>query len=89
MHNPTNTQTHFEEVETVRHPDGVVAVVTTHRLNGRVSFSLAREFDRDGKVQRTQFLGRRHIEAARALLNDLVERLETHEDRARARIRGA
>ena len=84
----TNPSTKFTEVEIARHPDGVIAIVTEDVENGRMSFSLAREFEKRGTTHRTQFLGRRHIPAAKALLTDLEEHLETLEDRARARRRG-
>ncbi len=84
MNSPNNR---FAEVETVQDPDGVVAIITERVSDGRISFMLAREFDRDGDVCRSAYLARRHIRAARRLLSDLEERLEAAEDRARAKRR--
>ena len=67
----------------------MIAVITERVRDGRISFMLAREFDRDGETCRSAYLARRHIAAARRLLNDLEEQLETHEDRSRARVREA
>jgi len=82
-----NPSANFQETDVLRDPDGVIAVITERVRDGRVSFMLAREFDRDGEVCRSAYMSRRHIAAARRLLNDLEERLETIEDRARAKRR--
>ena len=77
----------FKIVEIVRDPDGIVAVITERATDGRVTFSIQRELDRNGRIERTTFLARRHLPAVRRLLDDLVDRLETAEDRARAKRR--
>lgn len=77
----------FNELEVIRHPDGVVAVITERIRDGRVSFMIAREYDVDGEVKRSAYIARRHLPAARMLINDLEERLELAEDRARAKKR--
>jgi hypothetical protein len=77
----------FRVVDIIRDPDGVIAVITERERDGRVSFSLAREYDVDGKPKRSAYLARRHLAAARRLLNDLEERLELAEDRTRAKRR--
>ena len=82
--NKTDT---YKEVEVVRDPDGVIAVISEHIKDGRCTFMLAREFEKDGETKRSAFLARRHIGAARRLLNDLEERLEITEDRSRAKRR--
>lgn len=83
---PTPSQD-FTVVDTLRDPDGVVATVTERARDGRISFALGKEYDRGGSVQRTPYLGRRHIAALRRVIDDLEERLELLEDRARARRR--
>lgn len=84
---PSPTGSQYTEVEVVRDPDGVVAVITERARDGRVSFMLAREFDRDGQPQRSAYIARRHLPAVRRLLADLEDRLEAAEDRARAKNR--
>ena len=83
----THTDNGFRVLEVVRDPDGVIAVITEREKDGRVSFSIAREFDVDGKPRRTAYLKRIHIAAIRRLLNDLEDRLELAEDRTRAKRR--
>ena len=87
--NPAASSSKFTEVEKICDPDGIVAVITERAADGRVSFMLAREFERDGETQRSAYMARRHIAAARRLLNDLEDRLELAEDRARAKKRAS
>ena len=84
-----NSTSKFTEVEHLRDPDGIIAVITERASDGRVSFMLAREFEREGVTQRSAYMARRHIAAARRLLNDLEDRLELAEDRARAKKRAS
>jgi hypothetical protein len=77
----------YRELEIVRDPDGVIAIVTERIRDGRVSFSIAREFESDGKTRRGSYISRRHLPAVQRLLVDLEERLELAEDRARSRKR--
>lgn len=81
-HNPA-----FKEIDIIKHPDGIIAVITERVSDGRVSFSISREFDADGKTKRTAYLARRHLPAVQQLLSDLSERLELAEDRTRAKKR--
>lgn len=84
---PLHGNEKFTVVDTVVHPDGVIAVVTERIRDGRISFMISREFEIDGKTQRSAYLNTRHIPAVVQLLGDLSERLELIEDRARARKR--
>jgi hypothetical protein len=77
----------FREVDTLRHDDGVVAIISERVDNGRHSVGVMREFDRRGQTERSTFLAPHQIPAAIDLLtqaNGLIEQLE---DRARARLR--
>lgn len=79
----------YTQIEVVRDPDGPVAVVTERKKDGRITFSLSKEFDRNGKVERTPYFHRSHIPALRRLIDDLEAQLELFEDRARARRRAS
>lgn len=85
---PQRTADEFRVLETVRDPDGVIATVTERARDGRISFSLAREYTSNGQTKETKFLSARHVPALVRILNDLQERLELHEDRARTKRRG-
>jgi hypothetical protein len=76
----------FESVDVLRDPDGVVAPVTMRIRDGRVelSFSLQKEFDKLGTVERTVWLKREHIAAAARLLEKLPGHLDLLEDQIRA-----
>ena len=77
----------FSTVEVVRDPDGVIAIITERAKDGRISFSLCREYEEQGVTRRTAYLKQQHIAALRRLLNDLDERLEVIENRSRAKHR--
>lgn len=77
----------FRVVETVRDPDGVVAVITERVSDGRISFMLTREFELAGETKRTTYLNSRHLPAVQRLITDLSERLELLEDQVRERRR--
>lgn len=84
---PTPNSVDFSHVDTVRDPDGPVAIITERNKDGRVTFSLMKEFDRGGKTERTPYFHRSHIPALRRLIDDLEEKLEVVEDRTRAKHR--
>lgn len=76
----------FQDLDVLRDPDGVVALITHRTRDGRVelSFSIGKEFDRDGKVERTVFLKPQHLPALARLVEALPAHLELLEDRLRA-----
>jgi hypothetical protein len=77
----------FRVLDTIRDPDGVIATITERIADGRISFSLAREITKGNQTTRTAYLARRHLPAVRRLLDDLNDRLELAEDRARTKHR--
>jgi hypothetical protein len=77
----------FREIDVIRDPDGLAAVITERRDNGRVSFMIAREFERNGQTMRSAFIARRHLPGARRLLEAVEDRLDQIEDRTRAQHR--
>jgi hypothetical protein len=92
MGQPNEQQQHqpnkeFRELEIIRDPDGVIAVISERIRDGRVSFMLNREYELGGVTKRSSFLAARHLPAIQRLLSDLSERLELAEDQTRARRR--
>ncbi len=77
----------YREVDIIRDPEGVIAVITERKKDGAISFGIYQEFNRNGEVARGSFLARRHIQAARRVLDDLEERLEAAESAVRAKPR--
>lgn len=73
--------------EILRDPDGVVAVISERLRDGRISFMIGREFERNGKTQRSAYLAFRHLPAVTRLLSEIPHRVELLEDQARARHR--
>lgn len=87
--NDSHADPAFSVIEVVRDPDGVVAVVTERKRDGRISFMIAREYDQKDNAtgemitRRSSYLNNHHLPAVRRLLVDLEDRLEIIEDRAR------
>lgn len=79
----------FTEVAVLTDREGLVAPITVREVDGNVRFSFAimREFDRNGRTERTAYLHRRHVEAARRLLDQVEEHLDKQEDQLRAELR--
>jgi hypothetical protein len=73
----------FWEIAYIRDRDGIIAVITERATDGRISFGLFREFEKDGHTERSAYLAHRHIPGARRLLMELDRRLELIEDRSR------
>jgi hypothetical protein len=75
----------FKEAETLRDPDGLILVITEKVGAGTYSFSLQKEYEKDGQILRASFMNRRHIPAARRLLAQVEEWFDQEADRAASR----
>lgn len=62
----------YEDIDEVKDPTGIVAVVSRRRSNGALTVGIFKEFDRDGVRERTNFFGLMYFPAVRRVL-DLVE----------------
>jgi hypothetical protein len=74
------TRDDYPEVAVFREDDGVIAVITKKVGTEYLGFSLAKEFPRNGKIERTSFLNRRHMASVKRLLARVEEYLDTHTD---------
>lgn len=76
----------FQALDVLRDPDSLVIPVTYRMREGRpeLSFSVQKEFDRDGRVERTVWLKRQHVEGVARLIEKLPSYLDLLEDRIRA-----
>lgn len=73
----------YREVETLRDPDGVIAVITQRTDTGYFSFRIQKEYAIHGEVRATSYLGPHHIEAGMRLLQQVHDRIAILSDRAR------
>jgi hypothetical protein len=77
----------WKEVDVIRDPEGGVICVITEREGDEHpyhSFTFMREFEREGGIQRTGYLSRRHTVAVRRLLTRLEEWLDKAVDKSTA-----
>jgi hypothetical protein len=81
--------TPFTPLDILRDPDGVVVPVTYRLREGFVelSYCVQKEFDRDGRADRTAWLKKAHLPAMARLLEKLPPFLDVLEDRVRAELR--
>jgi hypothetical protein len=75
----------YREVAVLRDDEGVSCVITQKVDSPHHSFSLVKEFKRGDEDARTSFLNRRHIDAARRLLNEVEAWLDRESDLSLAR----
>jgi hypothetical protein len=76
----------YEDVEEIHDPDGVVGVISRRRSNGALSIAIFKTFERDGTVEKTNFLSARHFAGVRrvlAIAEERIAKLEPAEARAR------
>lgn len=80
----------FIVVAEIRDPDGLVGVITERAVDGRHSFAVFREWQRNGKSERSIYKYGSHIPAYIRLLAEISRRIEPLEEEARrARVRNA
>jgi hypothetical protein len=70
------TDTRYREVETIRDPDGVIAVITQRTDTGHLSFRLQKEYVANGQVKATSYLGARHCDAIERVTKQVRERID-------------
>lgn len=81
----------FEIVKEFRSVDGVVAIITARMKNGRrsLTFSMKKEFDKNGETAQTPWLQKQHVGSVRELLTKVEDYIQHAEDIDRAAHRGS
>jgi len=72
--------TGFTEIHSIR-DEGVIAVITKRDDTDHLSFSILKEYSRDGEVTRSSFLNRRHGEPAQRVLKQTLEFIDKLNDK--------
>lgn len=75
MSNSVKERTDYEEVETLRDADGVIAVITRRIKTGNLSFRIQKEFKSQGKIKASAYLGAHHIPAIERLVRRVKDRI--------------
>lgn len=73
----------YREVEVLRDPDGVIAVITERTDTGHLSFRIQKEYECHGEVKATSYLGRRHIDGAIRMAQRAGDRIDILTDIAK------
>jgi hypothetical protein len=70
----------YREIETLRDPDGIIVVITQRTDTGHHSFRIQKEFESQGQVKHTSYLGRRHVDAVTRLMKKVGDRIDILDD---------
>lgn len=73
----------YQDIETLNDAGGVVAVISQRVSNGQLSVGFFKVFDRDGEVEKTAFLQRKHLDGLERLLPIVRTRMDELEDTRR------
>lgn len=73
----------YREIEVLRDPDGVIAVITERTDTGHLSFRIQKEYEAHGEVKATSYLGRRHCDAAMRMAKQAGDRIDILTDIAK------
>jgi hypothetical protein len=79
------TENPYEEVETLRDADGVLCVITRRKATGHLSFRLQKEFESQGEIRATAYLGRRHIPGIERIVKRAADRIDILTEEAKLR----
>ena len=86
-HAQSEPNSKFEEIDTLRNPFGLVAVITRTCATHQLSVAFYKEFDRGGEVRRTTFVQRRHLDRYGEFVKVVMARMDELEDIDRAMAR--
>lgn len=81
----------YDDIEEIKDPDGVVAVISRRRSNGALTVAIFRTYERDGVAEKTGFFTLKHVAGVRRVLQIAEERIEKLEAAAtptEVRLRG-
>ncbi len=65
----------YEDVDVLKDADGCVAIISRRVKNGSYSYAVMREFERDGQIERTSFMGCDAAPAAHRVIDLAVKRI--------------
>lgn len=75
----------YEDLEEIVDPDGVVALISRRRSNGKLSIAIFKIFERDGVKEKTNFLSARQFAGVRRILDIAEHRIAIIEPDSMAR----
>lgn len=65
----------FVDIEKLRNAEGLVAIISQRRSNAQVTVSILKEFERDGKIETTSFIGENLFDAYESMLKAVRQRV--------------
>lgn len=65
----------YKDLETLRSSDGVIGIISQHRANGILTFTILREFEAQGRRKRTSFFPETMIDSFQRMFTIVQEKL--------------
>lgn len=77
----------FNDIDVLRNTDGIIAIISQRRSNGAYTIAVMKEFERDGQIERTQFISEHLFDSYQDMVQRAIDRV--HELRAADIAKGA
>lgn len=65
----------FDDLEELRSVDGVIGIISQHRSNGMLTFTVLREFEQFGQMKRTGFFPETMIPSYQKMVGMVIEKI--------------
>lgn len=65
----------YDDLEVLRSADGVLGIISQHRANGALTFTILREYDQFGTYKRTSFFPENMVESYEAMRQLVMQKL--------------
>lgn len=73
---PPHPDLPYVDLDELRSADGVIGIISQHRANGILTFTILREFEQFGRHKRTGFFPENMVESYQAMVGLVLERLK-------------
>lgn len=73
---PVSSRPSYQDVDRLVNSDGIVGVISQRSRNGVLTFAVWREFERDGHLERTQFVEERFAAAYIDMVQMVIARMK-------------
>lgn len=65
----------YQDIDVLRSADGITAIISQRRSSGKLTFSIFKEFERDGVMEKTTFVTEDLIDSYLAMVEMVKERI--------------
>jgi hypothetical protein len=65
----------FNDLDCLKNADGIIAIISQRRSTGVITIAVMKEFERDGIIERTQFISENLFESYQDMLQRAIDRV--------------